>query len=233
MIVFFLWKSVYTDRSILFGYTNAHMQTYVFLSTLLVSVVLSTRLPELASEIINGDIISKIIKPFPIMVAYAVRDAADKSVNVFFALIEGATLLFLFRPPFYIQTDILSIVLSVMFLVLGICLSFYINTLLSYIGFWSNDVWAPRFIYFILITFLAGSYFPLDVLPAPIYIVLLLTPFPYLFYLPAKILIQGFGSVNSYIFVLLIVSAFWLFFLKYISRLAWSNAMKSYSFFGR
>jgi len=116
------------------------------------------------------------------------------------------------------------------FFVNGILISFYINLLLACIGFWTTEVWAPRFIFLMVIYFFSGSYFPLDMLPAPIYQLILLTPIPYLFFLPTKIIIS---RIDNLIIFELIGSIFWVWASSTLAHYIWEKGNKSFSFWGR
>ena len=109
-------------------------------------------------------------------------------------------------------------------------ISFFINLSLSFIGFWSVEVWAPRFIFYIIVFFFSGSYFPLDILPRPIYLLLMLTPFPYLYYLPTKIYL---GMPTDLFILFAAISLIWLFVSYKLTLKIWHTGIKSFSFYGR
>jgi ABC-2 type transport system permease protein len=81
-----------------------------------------------------------------------------------------------------------------------------------------------------LVGFVAGSFFPLDLLPKPIYQMLLFSPFPYLFYLPAKIFLGVSGKqLIPYYFI----SLSWVLIFWRLTSLMWAKGNKSFSFWGR
>ena len=98
------------------------------------------------------------------------------------------------------------------------------------VAFWTAEVWAPRFIYFILVFVLAGNYFPLDIMPKGLYDFLLWTPFPYFIFLPAKIYLHGVDGNTWNIFLIGIA---WIFLTYFIARTLWKKGMKEFSFYGR
>jgi len=229
-IIYFLWQSVFEGRENLFGYSKEQMLTYVLLSSLISNFVLGTRTVDVAGEILSGDIINYILKPISFFKYYLARDFIDKLLNIFFAAIEILLIIVLFKPPVFLQNNVSVYIPLIIFILLGALTSFFISLSLSFIGFWSNEIWAPRFIYFILIFFLSGTYFPLDILPKSIYYFLLLTPFPYFYYLPTKIYLQG---TNHNLFVQILISLIWVYSSYNLVKLLWQKGLKSYSFFGR
>ncbi len=229
-IIYFLWQSVFEGKSSLFGYSKTQMLSYILLSSLISNFVLATRTVDIAGEIISGNIINYILKPISFFKYYFARDLTDKILNIFFAVVEISLIIILFKPPVYLQNNFFIYIPFVIFIFLGTLISFFISLNLSFIGFWSNEVWAPRFIYFILVFFLSGTYFPLDILPKPIYYFLLLTPFPYFYYLPTKIYLRG---INYNLFFEIVVCSVWVYLSYYLAKFFWRKGLKSYSFFGR
>lgn len=229
-IIYFFWSSIFEKKTLLFGYSESQMLTYILVSSVISSFVLGTRTIDIANQIISGDIINLILKPFSFFKYYLTRDAADKILNMSLAFVEIGFVILVFKPNILIQKNILVYFIFFLFIISGTLASFFISLTLSFIGFWTTEVWSPRFIYFILIFFLSGTYFPLDILPKPLYFMLSLTPFPYLYYLPAKIYLSGIGS---YLIFPFFVSLIWVYLSYLIARLFWRKGLKSYSFFGR
>jgi ABC-2 type transport system permease protein len=229
-IMYFLWQSVFEGRGNLFGYSKTQMLTYILLSSLVSNFVLGTTTGAVAGEILSGDIINYILKPISFFKYYLARDLVDKILNISFAIVEISLVVILFKPPVYLQNNFFVYIPFIIFIFLGALISFFISINLSFIGFWSNEVWAPRFIYLILIFFLSGTYFPLDILPKPIYYFLLLTPFPYFYYLPTKVYLLG---INKSLFVEVFICLVWVYLSYNLARFLWQKGLKSYSFFGR
>ena len=113
---------------------------------------------------------------------------------------------------------------------MGIVIHFFLSFMLSLLAFWTTEVWAPRFIFWTLITMLAGAYFPLDILPKPIYYLLLLTPFPYLTFLPAKIYLTG---LTVELFIPFTLGGVWMVILYLCAKKIWRKGLREFSFYGR
>lgn len=230
LLIFFLWNSIYTGKGALFGYTKAEMLTYILLSSLVSTIVLASRTQEIAEGILNGDVVNYLLKPISFFKVYFTRDIGDKLLNSLFSIVEIALFVVLLNSPLILSQRENSLILCIFFALNGIVLFFFINLILSFIAFWSTEIWAPRFIMQILIFFLSGTYFPLDILPRPIYYILLATPFPYLYYLPVKIYLRGPDELFT---IQLLMSFVWIFLSYYAAKILWQKGLKSYSFFGR
>lgn len=230
LLIYFLWSSVYSSRLTIFSYSRTQMMTYILLIYLIGDVVYSSRTADLASQIRNGTIINQLLKPFPFFAAIFSREAVDKLLNLVFSALEIAIIVFLLKPTLFIQTDPIALLLTVVAILLGIVIAFFISFTISLIAFWSTEVWAPRFVFMVLITVLSGSYFPLDILPNTFYQLLLFTPFPYFTYLPTKIFINGLQPGYLWLFG---ISGIWAFISYRFAKFVWHKGITEFSFFGR
>ncbi|MFW5704135.1 MAG: ABC transporter permease [Patescibacteria group bacterium] len=230
VLLYYLWESVLRNTVSIQGYTTNTIFTYIFLANIIAAVVLSSKTDQVAGDILNGTIINQILKPMHFFSFIASKEVADKLINLIFAVAEVALFLVILGPPIFIQTDPAVIAIVVSTIILSIVLSFLISLSLSFIAFWSTDIWAPRFIFFVLISLLAGTMFPLDILPQPILQAVLLTPFPYLVYLPTKLYL--FGITPELPFYGAVMSS-WIVIMATICFAVWRKGMREFSFFGR
>lgn len=228
LITLFLWLGVFDNRTTFGDYSKERLLSYILFSSLVATFVTSTRTSSLAYEIQSGGIMNLLLKPLSVFGYYASTDAADKLINVFFGLIEFSLIIFFFKISLVTPQQI---GLFLLFLMIAACISFSINLMLSFIGFWTPEVWAPRFLFMMLVTFISGAYFPLDLLPPLAYRILLFTPFPYLYFLPTKILIDGVQ--NQYFIQQLVCSLGWAVGLLYLANSVWKKGIKDFSFWGR
>ena len=227
LITFFLWVAIYSSKNSIFNYSSKEMFTYIVLMSFINSIVLSTQTGRVADEINNGALSSFLIRPIEFISYNLFRDLADKILNTFFSIIEIGIILLILRPPFIWQNNPGLIILFLISIVISVFLYFFISLILSFIGFWSHEVWAPRFIFFIIVAFLAGTYFPLDIVPKPVYSFLQLLPFTYLIFFPLKIYL---GKVES-IFLIkgFIISSVWLVILYFLTKHLWHKGLKAFT----
>ncbi len=230
IFIYFLWTSVFVHRPSIFSYTQDKLVSYILLITLLSSLILSTRTIDVGADIVSGDIMNYLLKPFSFFKFVIGRDIADKVVNILFSVGEILILLLILNPRLFIQKDLVSYLLFFFSLSIGGIIAFLISLDLSFLAFWSSEIWAPRYIYSILLWFLAGSFFPLDILPKVVYSILLLTPFPYLIFLPSKIFLNGFSTA---LLIPISLSLAWCVILYFMTKKIWEKGIKNYSAYGR
>lgn len=231
LTLYFLWISIIPPQTELFGYNHSLILTYVLGASFVVSIVLSSRSHEVGDHINRGDLSTFLMRPINYFMFWFARDMGDKALNILFSFTELTLFFLILRPPIFIQTEPLYIISFFLALFLALILYFLINLLIGFLGFWSPETWAPRFILFILINFFAGSLFPLDILPKGIFTVFQLSPFPYLLYFPVKIYL-GQQTLQGLFFGFLMASL-WIVGIYFILKSVWIRGLRIYTAYGR
>lgn len=227
LISYFLWTSVMPERGTLFGYSRDLMITYIVIAPVIFAIVFSSRTHEMAENINKGELSMFLTKPFGYFKYWFSRDLGDKAMNIAFCVVEFSLFVLIFKPALFLQFNPLYLLLFGISLLLAVVLHFFLGCLMSMVGFWSPEVWAPRFIFYTLVSFLAGSLFPLDILPEPVFNILKLLPFTYLQYFPLKIylgqlslpeILQGF-----------IVTILWIVITYGVLKLVWYRGLRIFT----
>lgn len=231
LIIYFLWWSIIAVKKQIFGYDETTILTYTLLVSVVTSIVFSTRTQDIGLEINRGDLSNLLLKPTSTFSYWVARDIGDKLLNILFSIFEFIILILLLHPNIFIQQNPFVIILTLVSILISIALFFMISLLLSFIGFWSPDVWAPRFLFFVILDFFSGGLFPLDILPNFIYQILKILPFNYLLFFPIKLYLGQFSTNDIYNGLLM--SLVWLLILFYITRLVWHRGLKVYEAYGR
>ncbi|MGD9129487.1 MAG: ABC-2 family transporter protein [Candidatus Woesebacteria bacterium] len=225
-----LWLVVFTKQQQFFHYQAEDMLSYIFLTSILQSLILSSAIQDLATNIYNGRISYLLIRPVNIFAFLLSQDLADKAKNIFFAIIELSLLYLIFQPQFY-WPNLSSLLFFIISILLGFITLFIIMLLFGSIGFWSPETWAPRFLFFMIIQFTSGRLFPLDVLPSLLQKIIYLTPFPYLTFVQTQIFLERFSFNQSLSKVL--IGSIWVIVLTIFLKIIWQKGMKNYSAVGQ
>ena len=231
LTLYFLWLSILPKNTSFLGYNQSQILTYILGTSILSAFVLASRSHSVGDEINRGDLSNFLLKPLNYFLYHFARDMGDKFMNLIFSIAELTILFYILKPPLFIQTDSLYLVLALFAAVLALVLYFFINFLLGLIGFWSPEVWAPRFIFFIVITFFAGGLFPLDILPKQIFGIFQFLPFTYLLYFPLKIYLGQLALPE--ITRGISISLIWTFLMLFIVKSIWDFGLKLYTAQGR
>ena len=242
LVVYFLWTALFSQgqsnnlasssgQTNFFGFTKPMILSYIVLTGLVRTFVLGTTTMEIGSIINQGDLSNYLIRPLNFFSYYLAKDTADKILNLVFAFVEISLILFILRPMVFIQVDPGLLVLTIFSLFIGMGIYFSFSIILSFLAFWTPDIWAPRFLSFVIIEFFAGGLFPLDILPKPLFILSQYLPFSYFIYFPLTIYI---GHLNqSSIIYGLIIGIVWAIVLWSLAKIIWKKGLKEYAAQGR
>lgn len=233
-LVFFLWDTVFSDPDrIVFGYDRQKILTYVFGILLVRAFVLSARAVDVAGEISRGDLSNYLIKPLNYFKYWITRDLSSKTLNLIFAGGEAILLYLILKPPFFFQTNLISLFGFLVSLILAIFIFFVLLFITSTVAFWVPEAsWGTQFLVIAVTTeFLSGAIFPLDIFPGFIQDLLNLTPFPYLIFFPIQVYL---GNVTVVALLKgLTISLFWSVILWIGLNSIWNRGLKSYQSSGR
>jgi ABC-2 type transport system permease protein len=233
-LVFFLWDSVFSDPNrIVFGYDRSKILTYVFGILIVRALVLSARVIEVPGEVSRGDLSNYLVRPLNYFKYWATRDLASKFLNISFAAVEAFVLYLILRPPFFLQTNPVYLISFLTTIVLAMALLFIMYFITGSVPFWVPEAaWGVNFLFMVVILeFLSGALFPLDVLPVTIQNILNLTPFPYLIYFPLQVYL---GQVEyAVMFKGMGISIFWVIALWFFMKHVWNKGLKVYGAYGR
>lgn len=230
LVAFMVWEAVFRSSTSAFGYSSEMMLTYIIVSGFLGEIVLSTRIDAVAGMIIQGDIIEYLLKPISFFKVYMATDFVDKMLNAVGAIIGIIVVILLFQPVLLGPPSWLNVVAALIFLLCGLTITFCINMVVSMMGFWTHDIWAYRFLFYIINMVVAGGFFPIDILPSPVFYGLLFTPFPYMFYFPTKAFL---GMPLGQMIIALGGAVVWSGLTIVIMKYVWHKGLREYSFPGR
>lgn len=121
-----------------------------------------------------------------------------------------------------------NIVLAVFVCYFAFILRFYMQYALCMAAFWHERVAAMDAVLYLPYMFLSGLIFPFEVLPEYAREILLWTPFPYMVWFPAALMVGGDPPIMRG----LLTMACWTVFFYGLSRWLWHKGLKHYSAMG-
>ena len=102
--------------------------------------------------------------------------------------------------------------------------------IIGMLAFWVENAWGPLFLVMMLLEGFGGGLFPIDILPKSLANILMLTPFPYFIYFPAKIYL-GTLPLTDLVYGFIILS-FWVLMGWYLMLKILQKGLRHYSAFG-
>jgi ABC-2 type transport system permease protein len=225
-----VWSVLFSQNQSLFGYQRSEMITYILLVSILQSLILATYWNGLAETVYSGKLSKELLKPLNIYLYLWSYEVADKLQNFFFVILESLLLMVVFQPILSIP-NLVTLFVFVLWVLLAMMLHFAITILFGTLGFWTPDIWAPKFLFFIFVDFTAGKLFPLDILPPTLIKLLYLTPFPYLSYAQTRLFL---GKMTPHDIVTNTVALiFWVTISWLVTHLIWQRGLKDYTAAGQ
>lgn len=221
-----IWQVLYQNQNNIFDYQRNEMIGYILLVSILQSIILSTVMHGLASDVYSGRISKILIKPINLYAYFISLDLADKLKNIFFSFFEGMILFLIFQPQLMLPSWP-NLIFFLIAIILGVAIFFLVQFLFGSMGFWTPDTWAPRFLFFMFLNFTAGKMFPLDILPDIIQKIIFFTPFPYLSYVQIQIFLGRFTTTQTINYLLM--AGAWLILLIIVNKKIWKKGIKEYT----
>lgn len=229
--LFFFWLAVYGNQTEFLGYQKSQMLAYVIGVAFLRGIVFAGRSTDLEADVYTGKISAYLLKPFSPIKFYFTRDIADKILNISLTILELALVIVFLKPQFWFPQHFSTYFLFFPLCFLSLFLFFFLNITAACFAFWTGAVWAPRWLLMIVfLEFMAGTIFPIDVLPSWLAKIIYLTPFPYLIYFPLKIWLEQ--VTRAQIIQITMVMVFWTAAMAVISKIVWQKGLKNYSAWG-
>lgn len=183
-----VWSSLIPEKEIINGISKDMMVSYAVLSTLIKSTFARSQF-FLSSKVRTGEIAVELMKPISLPLLYF-SDMVGKTLFQVFA--RGFPILFvslfLYKIQFSIQPEIL--IKFLVLYILSFLLYFFISFFISSLSFYFVEIFPFWILYFAMVTLLSGGIIPIDFFPESIRSLILLTPFPYLFYFPTILLLR-------------------------------------------
>lgn len=226
LIVYFLWKAIYSSAQtdVLNGMT--FNQTFVYLSlTGAMSLIVTTFIEwNMSREIRTGNITRYFTRPVDLQFQIYSVSFGNVITNFSIMFIPSFIIAYIFSSgSIKIGVNIPIFLISFVFAVL---INITIDFLIGMIAFYTESVWGISIMKESVVLLLSGGVIPLAFFPDKLRHIVELMPFQAIFNLPMQILIN-----NSYTLVdygrTLLIQIFWVVSLIIFSRICYSQAKKA------
>jgi ABC-2 type transport system permease protein len=182
---------------------------------------------EFEELVVHGRLSPLLLQPYDPFWRFLIGHLTERLTRLPFSLgILG--LCFALYPSAFWLPDPTSAVLALLALIASFIVRFLIQYAFSMLSFWSERASSIEEAWLLLYMFFSGMLAPLDVYPEPVRRFAELTPFPYLVYFPAQLLM---GKPVPLLRATLVLLAWGLgAFILY--RFLWKRGLKRYSAMG-
>lgn len=198
---------------------------YIFLANIIFTISMTNIEEMIVADIRGAKLTYKLLAPVHPIQDYIVTDLSNKLTHI----------LVLYVPLFMVGVLVGMIRLNhvlfgfaamVMACVLGYCISFIIGLL----SFWLTEIWGIGAVKNLLFSVFAGTVFSLSFLPERVQRIMMYTPFPYMGYFPAAVLLEGeiAGGVGQ----TFAIGVIWSVLLIGAAAVLWKKGIKKYESVG-
>jgi ABC-2 type transport system permease protein len=230
LVLFFLWQSIYQSNQgrPIAGMTFQEMLAYVLLAKFWGWIIdpgweIDTMLPD---DIRNGGLNRFLIRPISDRLYRFCHFTSHRILYGVMRLIPVAALI-IFLPKVFSLPPRLSWWFLPAVGFLAFVLQFVFSYTVALIAFWWLEIWGVLFLKRLVVSFLAGAWLPLTLLPEKIAAVFLALPFQYMLFFPLQI---ALGKISlSEIWRGMLVQLVWIIIFIAASGFLWKNGLKRYT----
>ncbi|MEO1068015.1 MAG: ABC-2 family transporter protein [Cyanobacteria bacterium J06638_6] len=182
---------------------------------------------EFEREVVEGKLSPYLLQPIDPVWRHFFSHVSERFARLPFALLLVGLFLLLYPYAAWLPS-LGNLLLGLLAVMLAFCLRFLMQYTFALAAFWTERASALEQFWFLLYTFLSGMVAPLALFPEAVRAVVLWTPFPYLIYFPASLLInrpsnviQGFAAM-----------VLWALLFWGLNRWLWRRGLRQYSGMG-
>ncbi len=184
---------------------------------------------EMDFAIRQGNFSVKLLRPLDPVWEYIAQHFTERFVRGPFVIAIVVAGVFIV-PGTVLTPDVWHVLAFAGVIQLAFLVRFVIGYCIGMLCFWLENATAFDEFYFVLATFLAGSFAPLEFYPTWLREIIAWTPFPYIIYYPVRVLTGAIGWGEVLRVTLALVG--WLIAFWVISRIMWRAGLKKYGAVG-
>jgi ABC-2 type transport system permease protein len=182
---------------------------------------------EFEQQIVDGSLSNSLLQPIDPVFRHLYGHMGERLTRVPILILFIALFFFLYPASIW-WPGTLNLLWFLLVVHLAFALRFVIQYTFALLSFWLERSMAIEQMWFLLYLFFSGLIAPLEFYPEPLQAFIQWTPFPYLIYLPVKVLL---GDLSGVIQGCLIMTA-WFIGFYILNRFLWKQGLKRYSGMG-
>lgn len=223
MLVYYLWKTVFSARGMLQGFSWNEMRTYIVIAYAINSLLSFQSLMNMMNTIRTGDVANELLRPIDFLgsqLSQAIGSACIEGILGSSIAIATSFLFLNIEPPH----TLLAFCCFVLAICIGFLIKFFLGYLVALLCFYTLNavglVWAQTAV----INLFSGALIPLAFFPNGLRQIILATPFQGIVYTPVALYlgkIQGIQVCQA-----LAIQFLWVIILWLIARLFWRISIR-------
>lgn len=229
-IPWFLWKSIFELRGVerIGGLTFNAMILYYVVVSLLSKVIRGSDMGlGISREIYDGTLTRYLVFPTQV-VSFKYAQQLGGMLPLLLQVLAFSTIFacFLELPP-DLQVSPSAVLRAIASVFLAHLAYYFLTLPVMAVAFWADNVWSLAVLLRFTSSFLGGGMIPLDLFPASLREVLMLLPFPYLFYIPVQTLLGRVPPADWLSGVGILLA--WCLFFAVLAHFVWKVGERRYT----
>ena len=220
-----LWNQAAQSNDL--GFTPAEFARYYLRVFLVSQCTVVWVIWDFEKEVVQGKLSPLLLQPIDPVWRHFFGHVAERCTRLPLILLLVGLFCVLYPEAIWIPTPY-ACFWGLITLVMAFCLRFLIQYTFAMLAFWVERATAIQQFWYLLYTFLSGMVAPLALFPDTVREIALWTPFPYLVYFPASILI----GLPVDLFRGLCIMLGWGAIALIVNRMLWRAGLKHYSGMG-
>lgn len=230
--VIYFWDAVFASSGeTLRNYRYAEMIQY-FLIVMIVDAFVTPTDDEwqISAEIREGQLNMLLLRPIHHLLYRLTLFVSSRCVNFSIVILPLLCVLIPFWNQIHFPHELFPWAAFLFSTLLSALIQFLIAYSIAMISFWILEISTVVFIFYSFEYFFSGHFFPLDLLPEPLFKIILWTPFPYELWFPVSVLQQK--VTGSMLHQGLAIQIMWVFLLWILARFLWNRGLQKYGAVG-
>ena len=183
---------------------------------------------EVENDMQTGRFAHFLVTPVDPIWRYIALHVGERLARLPFSIGLVALFFVLYRPAFFVP-DAKHAALAAAFSLVAFALRFMLQYTMSLLSFWTERASSLEMVMVFVYMFLSGAVAPLDFFPPAVKDVVMLTPFPYLIWVPARLIVGGAAVEAVDVPRAALVCGAWFVALVALNRFVWWRGLKRFS----
>jgi membrane protein len=224
-----LWISV-TKNSQTSEINKNYIISYYFIVLIVINATSANSLMQVSNEIRSGNLDKHLLKPYNYLLYNLMVDFAYRITFIFMNIIPIFIFYFSFNKYLTLYITKNRLLYFFIFLIFGYLINFFIDFWIGTFSFYFSKISSLYISIKILRNILAGTFFPLGILPKKIIFFLNQLPFMYTTYIPCRILTEQINDVEIFFYLKKLI--FYFLILLTLCIFSWKKRVSNYISYG-
>lgn len=225
-----IWFAISNYSKAGYGLTLKEMVTYYFIVLIVENIIQSNMQWQISAEIRTGDVNKYLLKTIDYLWYNFFIDLPKRLVFAAFGMAPFIIIYFILREYIVLVLNVEKICFFIVSVIIGYLVNFLMNYLISELTFYFSEVSSLFASCNVFKNICSGKVFPLSILSESLCNFFMATPFQYMGFFPAMIMLNKFTYEKMIHYV--IIGVLWVIVLYIVCRVLWRLGLKKYSAYG-